>query len=320
VLNIRTFTIEPSTSAVPMGLIESVPNVSDGRTPEIAGAIAASVAQDGVVLLDCSADPSHNRSVFTIASESAESLQAAILRLVDIAVTRIDLRTHRGAHPRLGAVDVVPFIPLDGTTMRECVDLSRRVGRAIADAYGIPVYLYEESASRPERRRLEQIRKGQFEGLAGKMAAPEWAPDFGPRVAHPTAGATVVGARMPLIAFNVDLATDRVDVARAIARSVRESTGGLPAVKALGLWLSHRGIAQVSMNLTDYVRTPIEVAFDAVVREARARGVRVLESELIGLIPAAALRDLAPERIGLSRFSPDQVLESRLRQRRSVRL
>jgi glutamate formiminotransferase len=304
-----------------MGFIESVPNVSDGRTPAIAAAIAAAVAQTGgVVLLDHSADPSHNRSVFTMASESAESLHAAILQLVDIAVTRIDLRTHRGAHPRVGAVDVVPFVPLDGTTMQACIDLSRRVGRAIADRYAIPVYLYEESASRPERRRLEQIRKGQFEGLAGKLAAPEWAPDFGPPIAHPTAGATIVGARMPLIAFNVDLGTDRVDVAQAIARSVRESNGGLPAVKALGLFLPHRGIAQVSMNLTDYVRTPIEVAFDAVAHEADARGVRVLESELVGLIPADALRDLAPERIGLTRFSADQVLESRLRERRSVQL
>jgi glutamate formiminotransferase len=199
--------------------------------------------------------------------------------------------------------------------MHECVELATDVGREIADRFSIPVFLYEEAARRPDRRRLEQIRSGQFEGLTARTAMPMWAPDFGPAAPHPTAGATVVGARMPLIAFNVDLDTDDVNVARAIARAVRESSGGLPAVKALGLSLPHRRTAQVSMNLTNYERTPIEVAFDAVAREAERHKVGVLESELIGLIPAAALRDLAPERIGLRRFSSDQILENRIRER-----
>jgi glutamate formiminotransferase len=299
-----------------MGLIESVPNVSEGRTPEVVEAIADAIAKTiGVVLLDHSADPSHNRSVFTIVSRSADALRAAVLRMVDIAVTRIDLRTHRGAHPRIGAVDVVPFIPLEDTSMSDCVDLARHVGREIGDRFGVPVYLYEEAAIRPDRRRLERIRSGQFEGLAARMAKPEWAPDFGPSVPHASAGAIVVGARMPLIAFNVDLDTDRVDVAKEIARTVRESSGGLPSVKALGLWLPHRAVAQVSMNLTNYAATPIEVAFDAVTREAQARGVRILRSELIGLIPAAALRGLEPARIGLTSFSSDQILENRIRMR-----
>jgi glutamate formiminotransferase len=299
-----------------MSLIESVPNVSEGQRTDVIDEIAAALAaSDGVALLDQSADSSHNRSVFTIVSESTESMRRAILRLVEIAVARVNLRDHTGAHPRIGAVDVVPFIPLDATPMNECIDLARRVGRDIAERYDVPIYLYEEAAVRPERRRLEQIRVGQFEGLAAKMAAAEWTPDFGPSVPHPTAGATVVGARLPLIAFNVDLDTIQVGIATAIARAVRESSGGLPAVKALGLWLPHRGRAQVSMNLTDYERTPVQTAFDAVAQAARERGVGVVESELIGLIPAAALKDTTPERIGLRRFSPDQILENRIRER-----
>jgi glutamate formiminotransferase len=295
-------------------VIESIPNVSEGRRPEVVAAIAAAIADTrGVLLLDHSADPSHNRSVYTMAG-SAASLREAILALFPVALAHIDLRTHRGEHPRIGAVDVVPFVPLGATTMAGCVDLARSVGREIAERFDLPVYLYEEAALRPDRRRLEQIRRGQFEGLASRITRPEWTPDYGPSAPHPTAGAVVVGARMPLIAFNVNLASDRLDIAQAIARAVRESSGGLACVKALGLRLEHLGIVQVSMNLTNFERTSIEAVFDAVVREADRHGVAVRESELIGLLPAAALRNTSAAHLKLTRFSPRQVLENRLRE------
>lgn len=295
-------------------MIESVPNVSEGHDAAVVTALAQAVRAGGSLLLDYSADPSHNRSVFTMAGDAA-AIEQSLLQLVGTAVTHVDLRTHRGVHPRIGAVDVVPLIPLAGATMEECVELSHRVGRAIARTFGIPVYLYEHSASQPERRRLEQIRRGNFEGLAAKMTQPGWAPDFGPSAPHPTAGATVVGARMPLIAYNVNLDSTDVAVARAVAAAVRESSGGLPCVKALGLPLLHRNVAQVSMNLTDFSRTSVQTAFDAVEREANARGVRVLESELIGLIPAAALEGTSAGQLRLTGFSRSQILEERIAER-----
>ncbi len=295
-------------------MIESVPNVSEGRDAGVVTALAAAVRRGGSLLLDYTADPSHHRSVYTMAGDAA-AIERSLLELVRTAVAHVDLRTHRGVHPRIGAVDVVPLIPLAGSTMTTCIELSHRVGRAIADSFGIPVYLYEQSAARAERRRLEQIRRGNFEGLARKMTEPDWAPDYGPSAPHPTAGATVVGARMPLVAFNVNLDSTDVAVAKAIAATVRESSGGLPCVKALGLPLHHRNIAQVSMNLTDLSRTTVQTAFDAVEREANARGVRVLESELIGLIPAAALEDTSAERLKLAGFTRSQVLEERIAER-----
>ena len=294
-------------------MIEAVPNVSEGRRPEIVEALLAAVA--GVpraVLLDYSSDPSHNRSVFTIVGDGG-AVHEAILRLVDVAVRHIDLRNHRGAHPRIGAVDVVPFIPLDGATMADCVALAHVTARSISELFGVPVYLYEEAATRPTRRRLESIRRGEFEGLTARMATPEWQPDFGPCMPHASAGATVVGARTPLIAFNVDLDSATLDDARHIAAVVRESSGGLRAVKALGLWLPHRATAQVSMNLTDFATTSVVAAFDAVVQAARSRGVGVRESELIGLIPAAALAGTTPEQIKLTAFDRSQILEERIR-------
>ncbi|MGE0449117.1 MAG: glutamate formimidoyltransferase [Vicinamibacterales bacterium] len=293
-------------------MIESIPNVSEGRDLALVAELARAVrGTSGAILLDASADPSHHRSVYTIVG-AADALQRAILDLTAIAVARIDLRAHRGVHPRIGAVDVVPFVPLDGATMPECVHLARSVGAAIAAHFGVPVYLYEEAAVDPMRRRLEHIRQGGFEGLAERMHRPEWTPDFGPAAPHPTAGATVVGARWPLVAFNVNLATGDLAAAKAIARSVRESSGGLPCVKALGLLLPHRGLAQVSMNLTNYRRTPVRTAFEAVRQAADALGVTVLESELIGLIPAAALAGTTPADLLLEGFSPGQVLETRL--------
>ncbi len=294
-----------------MALIECVPNVSEGRRPDVVRALAAALERiDGVRLLDHSADPAHNRSVFTIAGE-AEAVGLAGLALFETAIPAIDMRTHRGAHPRIGAVDVVPFVPI-GATMAECVALARQTGAAVADRFAVPVFLYEEAASRSTRRNLADIRRGEFEGLAARMTSADWAPDFGPGQPHPTAGATVIGARAPLIAFNVNLATNQLETARAIATTVRERDGGLPAVKAMGVALPHRGIVQVSMNLTNYEITPMLRAFEAVRREAEARGVSVLESEIVGLVPAAALPPAPGQALRLTGFTDNQVLEKRL--------
>jgi len=282
-------------------LIESVPNVSEGRRADIVDALAAVVGGTaGVRLLDYSRDPSHNRSVFTFVGGAAAVREAA-LALVNHAVGVIDLRTHQGVHPRMGAVDVLPFVPIADATMADCVALAREAGAAIAARHGIPVFLYEEAASDPRRRNLEDVRRGGFEGLAAKLARPEWAPDFGPATPHPTAGAIAVGARMPLIAFNVNLASDRLDVAQAIARAVRFSSGGLPCLKALGVRLDHRGLVQVSMNLTNYERTPLSAAFARVVEEARGYGVEVVDSEIIGLVPERALEGTTAEELRLTR-------------------
>ena len=296
-----------------MSLIECVPNVSDGR-PQVAEAIARAIRTvSGARLLDHSADSSHNRSVFTVAGDAA-ALASAVMAMFERAIADIDLRSHRGEHPRVGAVDVVPFVPLEGATMSECVALARRVGEAVADRFHVPVYLYEEAATAPARRHLEDIRRGEFEGLAARMKTAGWAPDFGPRAPHPTAGASVIGARMPLIAFNVNLATDRLEVAKAIASTIRQRGGGLPSVKALGLRLAHRGLVQVSMNLTNFRETPIARAFEAVKREAEANGVEVLESEIVGLVPSAALSAEDAREIQLKGAVEDKTIENRLRQ------
>lgn len=293
-------------------MIECIPNVSEGRRPEVVDALfRALTAPAGVRPLNRTSDASHNRSVFTVAGPG-DALAAGALSLLAEAIARIDLRTHRGVHPRLGAVDVMPFVPLGDSTMAECVALARQVGADAAKRFHLPVFLYEEAASTPARRRLEDIRRGEFEGLPAKLADPAWAPDFGPTAAHPSAGALVVGARRVLIAFNVNLATARLDLARRIASRVRERDGGLPAVKALGLALPDRGIVQISMNLTDYTRTPPAAAFSAVLREAQALGVEVLESELIGLLPQAALAGTSAQALRLAGFTDDQILEVRL--------
>lgn len=293
-----------------MGLVEAIPNVSEGRDPAAVERLAGAIrSADGVRLLDYSADPSHHRSVFTLAGDRT-AVEDAILALVEEAVRSIDLRRHTGQHPRIGAVDVVPFVPLAGAGMDECVALAREVGARVAAALRLPVYLYEEAAARPERRRLENIRRGGFEGLAAKMQDPAWAPDLGPPAPHPTAGAIVIGARRPLIAWNINLASDRLDVAKAVAATIRESSGGLPCVKAAGFRLAHRGIVQVSMNLTHHERTPMAVVFEAVRQEAAQYGVAILESEIIGLVPAAALP--AGVDLQLAPSAPDPILEHRL--------
>ena len=295
-------------------LIECVPNVSEGRRPETVAAMANAIRSvNGVRLLDHSSDASHNRSVFTLAGDAA-SVEAAVLALAERAIAAIDLRTHRGEHPRIGAVDVVPFVPIEGVTMAECVALAKKVGAEIAARFNVPVFLYEEAASSPARKNLEDIRRGEFEGLAAKMRAPDWAPDFGPAAPHASAGATVVGARMPLIAYNINLATDRLDVAKKIAAAIRQSSGGFRYVKAAGFRLEDRGIVQVSMNLTNYEKTPIFRVFETVRREAARYGVAILGSEIVGLVPSAALTTAAEFYLQLEAFNSDQVLENKLRQ------
>lgn len=298
-----------------MPQLECVPNVSEGRRPEVVSRLLQAVASvPGALLLDASSDPDHNRSVLTLAGEPAP-LHAALLALYDAALAEIDLRHHQGVHPRVGAVDVVPFVPMTGArgaTMADAVAAAERLGEAVALRFGLPVYLYERAARRPERRRLPDIRRGGFEGFPAKIAAPGWEPDFGPRRVHPTAGVTVVGARDFLIALNAVLATGDVAVARAIARRVRESGGGLPALRAIGVPLPSRGRAQVSMNLVDYRRTSVWTALEAVRREAAALGTEVLETELIGLMPEEAALAALGESLAMPGFGRARVLERRL--------
>jgi glutamate formiminotransferase / 5-formyltetrahydrofolate cyclo-ligase len=297
-----------------MAIIECIPNVSEGRRPDVVEQLVAAARNTaGVRLLDHSSDASHNRLVITIVGDAAP-LKTAILALFAVAVEAIDLRTHRGEHPRAGAVDVVPFVPIEGVTMAECVSLARDVGSAVAERFGVPVFLYEEASDNPLRKNLEDIRRGEFEGLATKMASPGWSPDFGPAAPHVSAGATVIGARMPLIAYNINLNTDRLEVARQIAAAIRHSSGGLRYVKAMGVKVEDRNLAQVSINLTNYQKTPIHRVFDLVAREAARYGVTVLESEVIGLIPSAALVGAAEHYLQLARFGPNQILENKLRE------
>jgi glutamate formiminotransferase len=297
-------------------LIECVPNVSEGRRSDVVDRIVQQVERvPGARLLDRSSDPSHNRSVITLAGDPSP-LKDAILAMFEIAVADIDLRTHSGEHPRVGAIDVVPFIPIEGATMDDCVMLARETGAEVAKRFQLPVYLYEEASNNPARKNLEDIRRGEFEGLAAKMSQPGWAPDYGPAIPHPSAGATVIGARMPLIAYNINLATDRLDVAKKIAAAVRFSSGGFRYVKAIGVALDDRRIVQVSMNLTNYEKTPVLRVFEAVRREAERHGVAVLESEIVGLVPAAALVDTARQVLQLEQFTAAQILETRLRDTR----
>jgi glutamate formiminotransferase / 5-formyltetrahydrofolate cyclo-ligase len=296
-----------------VAIIECVPNISEGRRAEVVARIVDAVRRvGGARLLDYSSDASHNRSVLTIAGDAA-ALKDAVLALFETALADIDLRMHKGEHPRLGVVDVVPFVPIEGVTMEECVALAKETARTVAERFAVPVYLYEEASTNPLRKNLEDIRRGEFEGLAAKMTTDGWAPDYGPPAPHPTAGASVIGARMPLIAYNINLATDRLDVAKRIAAAIRFSSGGFRYVKAMGVTLADRGVVQVSINLTNYEKTPMLRVFEAVKREAERYGVSVLESEIVGLVPSAALVDVAQSVLQLSQFRNDQILEARLR-------
>ena len=298
-----------------MSPIECVPNVSEGRRVEVVEALVRAIQRvPGVRLLDRSSDRDHNRSVLTLAGEAAP-LRDAVLALFDAAIPAIDLRAHTGAHPRLGAVDVVPFVPLEGVTMGECVALARETAAEVSTRFQVPVYLYEEASTDPERTSLEDIRRGEFEGLAARMAAPAWTPDYGPSTPHPSAGASVIGARMPLIAYNINLASNQLDVAKKVAAAIRQSSGGFRYVKAMGVRLEERGIVQVSMNLTNHEKTPMFRVFEAVKREAARYGVNILESEIVGLVPEAALVGTAEHLLQLTGFKPTQVLEKRLREK-----
>lgn len=293
-------------------IIECVPNISEGRDRKSVDEIAAAVrAAPGVRLLDVSSDPSHNRSVLTFVGDAA-ALRAGVRALFEAALTRVDLRRHAGEHPRMGAVDVVPFIPIRGASMDDCVALSREAGAEIAERFGVPVYLYEESASSEPRRNLAEIRKGQFEGFAEKMRDPRWAPDFGPREPHPSAGAVAVGARPFLIAYNINLATTDLAVADRIARAIRHLSGGFRYVKAMGVALADRGIVQVSINMTNYRKTPLHRVFECVRSEAARHGVAIVGSEIVGLTPAEALYAAAEHYLRLEGFSAEQVLETKL--------
>ncbi len=293
-----------------MALIECVPNFSEGRDKAKVDAILSAMNVAGVYLLDREMDPDHNRCVITLVGDR-EPLMDAMLRGIGKAAELIDLTQHRGAHPRLGATDVVPFIPIEGATLEDCVQMARQLGEQVARRYQIPVYLYESAATRPERQNLENIRRGQFEGLRDEIATnPERKPDFGEAKVHPTAGAVVIGARKFLIAYNVYLNTGDVEVAKKIAKAVRFSSGGLRYVKGMGVLV--RGLAQVSMNLTDFEQTPIARVFEFVQREAARYGVMPLSSEIVGLIPKKALEDAAEWFLQVENFNSSLILENRL--------
>ena len=298
-----------------MKLIECVPNFSEGKRPEVIDQIITAITSvKGVKFLDKESDASHNRSVITFIGP-AESVGQAAFKAVEKASQLIDMTKHKGEHPRIGATDVVPFIPLRGATMDDCIQLARDVGRQVGEQLKIPVYLYENAATRPECRNLADVRKGQFEGLCEELGKnPARNPDFGPNKIHPTAGATVIGAREILIAYNVNLDTDYIDVAKRIAKKIRQSSGGMPFVKALGILIDkhNRQIAQVTMNLTNYKVTPVKKVFDVIKELALSENIRVLESELIGLAPQDAFEDTSPEELLITDFSPQQIIENRL--------
>jgi glutamate formiminotransferase len=297
---------------MPRKLVECVPNVSEGRDREAVAAMAEAIRSvPNVFLLDVQSDPDHHRSVFTFVGEP-EAVAEAVFRLFEAALPRIDLRRHRGEHPRMGAVDVVPFVPVRGVTMADCVELANKVGEEIWRRFRVPVYLYGEAATRPERADLSEIRKGEFEGFFEKIKDPKWHPDFGEPEVHPTAGVTAVGAREFLIAFNVNLGTSDLRVAKEIAKAVRFSSGGLRYVKALGMELKERGIVQVSMNLTNFRKTPLPRVLELVRREAARFGVPVVGTEIVGLIPEEALVQVAEYYLQLEKFSLGQVLERRI--------
>ena len=293
-------------------IMECVPNFSEGRDlQKIDKIVAPFRGKQGVKLLDYSNDEDHNRLVVPVVGEP-EPLRDAVLEAIGVAVELIDLNHHQGQHPRMGAVDVVPFIPIRNVTMEEAVALSKEVGKEVAKRYNLPVFLYEKSASAPHRENLAAVRKGEFEGMAEKIKQPEWHPDFGLAERHPTAGTVAIGARMPLVAYNINLNTPSLEIAHDIAKKIRFIGGGLRYCKAMGVELKDRGITQVSINMTDYTRTALYRAFELVRVEARRYGVSIVGSEIIGLVPMEALIDTASYYLGLENFSMEQVLEARM--------
>lgn len=298
--------------AIQTKIVECVPNFSEGRDKaKIEQIVQPFRATEGVKLLDYSNDEDHNRCVVTVMGEP-EAVRKSVLEAVEIAVKVIDMTKHEGQHPRMGAVDVIPFIPIRNMEMEEAIELSKEVGKEIGERIGVPVFLYEKSASAPHRENLAKIRKGLFEGMAEKIHEDEWHPDFGPADIHPTAGVVAVGARMPLVAYNVNLNTSDLSIADAIAKKVRHIGGGLRFCKAMGVELTDRHITQVSMNLTDYTKTAVYRAHEMVRMEARRYGVEIVGAEVIGLVPMKALIDCAEYYLGIENFCETQILELRM--------
>ena len=294
-------------------IVECIPNISEGRNMEVVEAVVNEVrSTPGVTLLNVSSDPNHNRSVITFLG-SPEGVADAAVKLAKKAAELIDLTKHVGEHPRMGAVDVCPFVPVKEITTEECVALSKEVGKRIWEEAGMPVFLYEDSASAPHRVNLAAIRKGQFEGMAEKVKQPEWEPDFGGATIHPTAGTVAVGCRMPLVAYNINLNTSDITIANAIAKIIRQSSGGLSCVKALGVMLEDRNIAQVSINMTNLHKTPLYRVVELVKAEAKRWGVTVVGTEVVGLTPMHALIDAAEYYLQIENFDGEkQVLENYL--------
>ncbi|PIP35120.1 MAG: glutamate formimidoyltransferase [Desulfobacterales bacterium CG07_land_8_20_14_0_80_52_14] len=294
---------------MPKPLIECVPNFSEGRDAAIIEAIMAPFRKkNGCTILDYRADPDHNRLVVSLAGRP-EPLQDALLEASEVAIEKIDLERHRGRHPRIGAVDVIPFTPIRNTTMEDCIKIAHHFGRRFYEATRVPVYFYEEAALRPERRRLEVIRRGEYETLKTEVSRPERHPDIGKPELHPSAGATVIGARKFLIAFNVNLGTKDLEVARRIAQTVRASSGGLCHVKGIGLALEDRGLTQVSINIVDYEKNALYRVVELIRMEARRWGVAIVETEVYGMVPAAALLDSLSYYMQMAGFQSRQVIE-----------
>jgi glutamate formiminotransferase len=294
---------------MPRKIVECIPNFSEGRNQSVLDEIVTAVNDSGCKVLDASSDHSHNRSVVTFIG-TPEAAEEGAFNAARRACELIDMEKHHGEHPRIGATDVIPFVPIEGVTMEDCVEMAKRVGRRIGEELAIPVYLYAKAATKPERVRLPDVRKGEYEGLKAAIKTdPEKAPDFGPSSLHPKAGATAVGARPPLIAYNVNLNTTDVKIARTIARHIRESSGGLPHVQAKGITMEDTGLAQVTMNLLDYKATPIELVFSKIEEEAAKKGVEIVNSEIIGLIPLDALLDIAFARIKVKDFTRQRILD-----------
>ncbi len=295
-----------------LSILECVPNVSEGRDRRVIDHLAGAIRSvAGIRLADTHADPDHHRSVFTFLGAPA-AVEAAAYALADVAIGAIDMTTHSGIHPRIGALDVLPFIPLRGASMEEAVAIAHRVGRTLGARFELPIFFYGEAALSPERRSLPRIRSDEYEGLARNLTDPAWKPDAGPARFNPRSGATAVGARGVLVAFNVWLDANDLDAARAIARAVRESSGGLPAVQAMGVPLARHGIVQVSLNLLDYSRTSLPKVFERVKSEAARREIAVRQSELVGLAPRDAFAGVSPESLALRDFTPDKFLETHL--------
>lgn len=294
-------------------IVECIPNFSEGQNQAVIdGLVATAKSIPGVTLLDYSSDASHNRSVFTLVGDD-QSIQEAAFQLVKYASENIDMTKHHGEHPRMGATDVCPFVPIKDITTQECVEISKQVAERINRELGIPIFLYEDSATRPERQNLAKVRKGQFEGMPEKLLEEDWAPDYGDRKIHPTAGVTAVGARMPLVAFNVNLDTDNIDIAHKIAKIIRGSGGGYKYCKAIGVMLEDRHIAQVSMNMVNFEKCSLYRTFETIKFEARRYGVNVIGSEVIGLAPAKALIDVAEYYLQVEDFDyHKQILENHL--------